>query len=225
MQTANPKTAGAIGYALDAAKGLGQKITNADRIADLANRMAQQEVHMNKVKGTIRNTALVGGGTAVGGTAMHVANKDKEAAAKAIDGYSLMAFAGFSDELQKIAGASGEALKRFGSLLAGGAKQDLVHTQALPQGRLARAFGVKPKNLTTIVEGAGPRVGSGIEAIQNPATRTEALKVLGARGAAGTAAVGTGAVASQKHKEHTNDRLGRAYMAGARDMYAQSPGQ
>lgn len=219
------KQSGAVGYVMDAAKGLGQKITNADAIADLTKRVVEQEAHMTRVKGTIRNTALIGGGaaagTAVGGAAVHL-SKHKEAAAEAIDGYSLAIFAGFSDEMQKIAGKASDAIKGFGHLLAGGARKDLVHTTDIPQGRIARAFGMKPKSMTTILEGAGPRVGSGIEAIQNPATRSEALKVLGARGAAGTAAVGTGAVASKHHKEQSNQRLGRAYMAGARDMYAQS---
>lgn len=224
MQTGKEKQAGAVSYALDAAKNLGRKVTNADAIADMGARLAQQEAQMAKVKGTMRNTALVGGGTAIGGGAAMAMNKEKQATAEAIDGYSLAVFAGFSDEMQKMAGPIGESLKRFGNLVAGGAKKDIVHTQTLPQGRMARLFGAKPKQLTTIVEGAGPRVGSGLEAIKNPATRSEALKVLGARGAAGAGVVGAGAVASKQHTEHTNERLGRAYMAGARDMYAQSSG-
>jgi len=244
VQTAKPKTAGAVDFVLNAGKAVGRKVTNADAVADLTKRLAEQEAHMTAVKGTIRNTALVGGGTAVGGGAILAAKSGqnpeepqvKFATAEAIDGYSLAVFAGFSDEMQKISGAVGDAIKRFGGLVAGGNKLDAVMdvpttvTEKVPRGAIGRMFGMAPKDKVVettkqvVMPGVGPRVGSGIEALKNPATRPEALKVLGARGAAGAGAVGAGAAVSQKHKEHTNERLGRAYMAGARDMYAQNPG-
>ena len=244
MQTTKSKTAGAVDFVLNAAKGVGRKVTNADAVADLTKRVAEQEAHMTQVKGTIRNTALVGGGTAIGGGAIMASKSGqhpeepqiKIAVAEAVDGYSLAVFAGFSDEMQKISGAVGDAFKRFGNLVAGGHKLDAVMdvpttvTEKIPRGALGRAFGMAPKEKVVettkqvVMPGVGPRVGSGIGALKNPATRPEALKVLGARGAAGAGVVGAGSVASQKHKEHTNERLGRAYMAGARDMYAQNPG-
>jgi hypothetical protein len=123
--------------------------------------------------------------------------------------------------LFKTAGPAGEALKSFGHLLAGGARKDLTHT--LPQGRLSKMVGMKPKTVT--LPGAGGRVGSGMEALKNPATRGEASKVLAARGAAaGTLGVGI-SDAHKRGQEREQHRLGRAYMAGAQDAYTQTPGQ
>lgn len=145
--------------------------------------------------------------------------------ASAVDGYSLAMFSSFSDEMQKIGGSVGEAIKTFGHYLAGGHKKDLITQVALPQGRLAKKLGNKPEFMTAHIPGAGPRVGGGIEAIRNPATREEALKVVGARGLAGAGVVGTGMAASKHHQQRANQRLEEAYMAGAKDMLAQSPGK
>lgn len=141
-------------------------------------------------------------------------------ASAAIDGYSLALFAGFSDEMEKIAGRAGEIAKTLGHYLAGGAKTDaVVH---LPQGAISKALRMKPK--TMVAAGMGPRVGSGIEALKNPATRIEAAKVLGARAGVGAAALGTGAAASQHHHQTENKQLEEAYLSGARDMFAQGQG-
>jgi len=144
--------------------------------------------------------------------------------ASAIDGYSLATFSGFSDEMQKIAGRIGEMARTFGHYLAGGPKKDLIAQVALPQGRLASKLGNKPEFMTAHIPGAGPRVGGGIDAIRNPATREDALKVVGARGATGAAALGLGATASKQHQQRHNKQLEKAYLAGAKDMYAQSQG-
>lgn len=138
-----------------------------------------------------------------------------------IDGVSLAVFSGFSDEMQKISGKAGEIAKTIGHYLAGGAKQDLTHVK--PQGHLAKALHLKPGKIT--IPNAGPRVGSGIGALTNPATRVEALKVLGTRGAVGAGALGIGAEVSKKHHEHEQQELSNAYMAGAKDMYAQGQGK
>lgn len=247
MQTAKPKTAGLVDYAVDGAKAVGRKVTNANAVEDLGRRMAQQESHMHGVRTTMRNTALIGGGVGVGGAAMVAASRKQPTPepaqsptqfkfAEAIDGYSLAVFAGFSDEMQKIAGAMGEGLKRFGNLVAGGAKTPAMASvpttlmEQVPRGPIGRMFGLAPKEKAVeaihhvSIPGAGPRVGSGIKALTNPETRDEAVKVLAARGAVGAGVVGAGAQASKKHQEHNNERLGRAYMAGARDMYAQGSG-
>ncbi len=142
---------------------------------------------------------------------------EKTKTASAVDGYSLAMFAAFSDEMQKVAGPVGEALKSFGNLVAGGAKKDLTHN--LPQGKLSKLVGMKPKQVS--IPGAGPRVGSGLEALKNPATRQEAGKVLAARGAAIGGAGMLGAEVSKAHHEREQDRLGRAYMAGAQDAYSR----
>lgn len=232
VQTAKPKTAGIIGYAGDAVSAIGRKITNADTIESLTNRVAQQEAQMGKLRTTLGATALVGGGAGGAALAMNHHNKQPEADqykfASAVDGYSLAVFAGFSSEMQKIAGRLGEAAKSFGHYIAGGPKADLAQevTHEIPRGFLGKAFGMKPKHVsqTVVTPGAGPRVGMSLDAISNPATRPEALKVLGARGAVGAGALGVGSAVSKEHKEHTNERLGRAYMAGARDMYAKNQG-
>lgn len=141
--------------------------------------------------------------------------------ANSIDGVSLAVFSGFSDEMQKIGGKAGEIAKTVGHYLAGGAKQDLTHVK--PQGPLAKALHLKPEKIT--IPNAGPRIGSGISALTNPATRVEALKVLGTRGATGVGVLGVGAGASKVHHEHEQKELSDAYMAGAKDMYAQGQGK
>lgn len=145
--------------------------------------------------------------------------------ANAVDGYSLAVFSGFSNEMQKIAGRFGEAAKTFGHYLMGGPKKDLVAAVELPQHALAKRLGNKPKSMVAHIPGAGPRVGGGIEALRNPNTRTDAMKVVGARSAAGAAVLGTGAVASKHHQESHNKQLEEAYMSGAKDMYAQGQGK
>lgn len=142
-----------------------------------------------------------------------------------VDGYSLAIFSGFSDEMQKIAGRFGEAVRTFGHYLAGGPKTDLITEIPLPQHRLSKMLGDKPKLFKAHIPGEGPRVGGGLSAIKNPETREDALKVVGARTAAGAGLVGTGMAASKHHKEHSNQQLEEAYMSGARDMLSQSPGK
>lgn len=150
-------------------------------------------------------------------------------ASSAVDGYSLAMFSGFSDEMQKISGKASEVIKNFGHYLAGGAKSDVAQevVHEIKPGRAASFFGAKPKQIaqTVITPGVGPRVGMGIGALTNPSTRGEAIKVLGARGAA-AGGVGAAAVGVSKHnKEEKNQDLSAAYMAGAKDMYAQGQGQ
>lgn len=145
--------------------------------------------------------------------------------ASAVDGYSLAVFSGFSNEMQKIAGRFGEAMSTFGHYLMGGPKKDLVTAVELPQHALAKRLGTKPKSMIAHIPGAGPRVGGGIDALRNPNTREDAMKVIGARGATGTAALGLGAAASKHHQESNNKRLEEAYMSGAKDMYAQGQGK
>lgn len=128
---------------------------------------------------------------------------------------------GFRDELVKLAmgGRLGVAAKRGAELLAGGKKTDLV-TRAEP-GALGKLLGSKGKEVT--IAGAGARGG----ALKNlrgadKALRNEALKSLAARGtlaAGGTVAVASGA---KKHRKTEKRQLGRAYVAGARDMYSRT---
>jgi hypothetical protein len=159
--------------------------------------------------------------------------------ASAVDGESLSMFAGFANEMQtlvKEGGAMGEMAKRFGNLVAGGKHLDKVidvptmASQKVPRGIIGRALGLAPKEKlveTTkqvTLPGAGGRVGSSLSALKNPETRGEAAKVLAARGAAATGVGVAASEASRRSKERQQERMGRAYMSGARDMYARSQG-
>lgn len=119
---------------------------------------------------------------------------------------------GFSDELLKIAmkGRLGEAAKRGVELLAGGKRAD--------PGAVSRVAG---KLKGTKVMGQRTGTMANLKS-KDPKLRAEAMKSLGARGAAGTAAVvGTGQ-AVKGHRKTERKQLGRAYVAGARDMYGLS---
>jgi hypothetical protein len=128
---------------------------------------------------------------------------------------------GFRDELVKLAmgGRLGAAAKRSAEVLAGGKKTDLV-TRAEP-GALGKLFGSKGKEVT--IAGAGAR-GGALKNLRSAdkVLRNEAIKTLAARGtvaAGGTVAVASGA---KKHRKTERKQLGRAYVAGARDMYSRS---
>lgn len=127
----------------------------------------------------------------------------------------------FCDELRKIAfkGRIGDAARRGAELLAGGKKTDVVKN--VEPGLLGKLIGSKGKEV--VVEGVGPRAGSLANVMsKDKALKNEALKVLGTRaaaGAAGTAAVSSGV---KKHRKTERRQLGRAYVAGARDMYSRT---
>lgn len=147
---------------------------------------------------------------------------------------TLVYLQGFSDELQKIAGPAGEAGKKLWAALKGSnLKKDVyksIPTQLkveVPRGRLGKAVGMKPKE---VLRKGRKKVHVGTEkvpvreAIKDKDLRGEALKTLAARGAAAGA---TGAAAVQgikSHKKKHRQRLGRAYLSGARDMYARTRG-
>lgn len=119
---------------------------------------------------------------------------------------------GFSDELVKIAikGRLGAAASRAATLLAGGKRAD--------PGTVARAAG-KLKGTKVVGERTGMMANL---KSKNPKLRREAQLVLGARGAAGTAGVLGAGQAVKGHRKTERKQLGRAYVAGARDMYGLS---
>lgn len=133
---------------------------------------------------------------------------------------------GFSDELTKIAiqGRLGEAVRRGAQLLAGGKKTDVVrHVKNRPLNLLDKIKGVKNKGTDVVVGGAGPRAGTMANLkSSNPAHRREAQKVLGTRAVAGVAGVAGTGQAIKGHRKTERKQLGRAYVAGARDMYGLS---
>lgn len=130
----------------------------------------------------------------------------------------------FSDELTKIAihGRLGEAARRAGQLLAGGKRTDVVkHVGADVPGMLGKLVGSKSKKV--VVEGAGPRMGTLANLrSKNKALRSEALKSVGLKGAVGAAGIAGTGKALKEHRKTERKQLGRAYVAGARDMYGLS---
>jgi len=156
--------------------------------------------------------------------------------------YEMAKLGGFSDEFQKIASTAGDAARRVGQLFMGGAKGNLKQTTStlVPKtttvtkqpGTLAKFFGKKPTTSkvtehvpgkkTVTFEGAGPRPGNlGVAGIKDKATRSEALRSLGVRAAAGAGALTAGKGAVKGHRKKERKQLGRAYVHGARDMYSR----
>ncbi len=202
-QTANPKTAGIIGHAAGAARSIGRKLTNAEAVENLAQQAAEHQAHIQHLQGQVRNAKILAGGAGIGAVGMHEMSKDKTKAASVVDGYSLAMFAGFSDEMQKIAGRLGEAAKTFGHYLAGGPRH-------------------VPENMQDML----PRVGNRLAAFKNPETRPDALKSLAARGAVGAAGVGLAGGVSAHNKNKHQAALQHAYTQGAQDALLQyAPGQ
>jgi len=148
--------------------------------------------------------------------------------------HTLVYLQGFSDELQKIAGPAGEAGKKLWAALKGSnLKKDVYKSVPtsfkveVPRGRLGKAVGMKPKE---VIQRGKTKVHVGTEkvplreALKDENLRGEALKTLGARGAA-VGAGGTAVVHGAKsHKKKHRQRLGKAYLSGARDMYARTRG-
>jgi len=128
--------------------------------------------------------------------------------------YEMAKLGGFSDELRKIAapasGAIGRTAKAFGEALAGGPRKD--------PGILARGLG-KLKGTKVLGERTGTLKNL---RSKDKALRGAALKTLGARGTVGTAAVAGTAKATKEHRKTERRQLGRAYVAGARDMYSRT---
>lgn len=123
----------------------------------------------------------------------------------------LIRLSGFRDELVKIAssGRLGAVAKRGVELLAGGKRADPGTISRLA----ARLKGIKV---------IGERTGSLKSLIFKGGDKREALKVLGAKTVAGAGGTAGAAEVVKGHRKTERKQLGRAYVAGARDMYGLS---
>lgn len=122
----------------------------------------------------------------------------------AIDQTSLLAF---SDELEKLGFSLGSAAKGFGRAFKG------ENLRNVPSGRLLKQLSKE-----------APKQGRKLplrEALKRPELRGEAAKTIGARGAVGAAGGMAAKDTVERHKKRQKQRMGRAYVTGARDMYGR----
>lgn len=164
-----------------------------------------------KGQAAILGTLGLSGAALVAGKRRHK-TKEAEERSDMLIPTDMIKLGGFSDELLKIAtaGRLGTAAKRGAELLAGGKRAD--------PGKISRFAG---KLKGTKVQ--GERTG-GLANLKSkdPNLRREAQMTLATRAGAGTAGVVGAGQAVKGHRRTERKQLGRAYVAGARDMYGMS---